>query len=65
TRIEYDGADSFLRVVVKPSAQLDRAQHLLLVFRAEAKVPPSAAPATSEPASSPAARESAAHATQP
>lgn len=65
TRIEYDGADSFLRVVVKPSAKLDRAQHLLLVFRAEAKVPPSAAPATSEPASSPAARESAAHATQP
>lgn len=39
TRIEYDGADSFLRVVVKPLAHLDRAQQLLLIFRLEAKVP--------------------------
>lgn len=38
-RIEYDGADPFLRVVVRPSAQLDRSQQLLLVFRAEAQLP--------------------------
>ena len=57
TRIEYDGADSFLRVVVKPSAQLDRVQQLLLIFRLEAKAPPT--PATA-PASS-----TAPHAAQP
>lgn len=52
-RIEYDGADSFLRVVVKPSAHLDRSQQLLLVFRAEAQLPvPVPAPS---PAPSPAA----------
>ncbi len=45
TRIEYDDAASFLRVVVKPSAQLDRAQQLLLVYRPEAKVPLPAATA--------------------
>ncbi|MEZ5435451.1 MAG: rod shape-determining protein MreC [Pseudomonadales bacterium] len=44
TRIEYDGADSFLRVVVKPSAQLDRAQQLLLIFRSEAKISQPALP---------------------
>ena len=38
-RIEYEGADSFLRVVVRPSAQLDRSQQLLLVFRSQAKNP--------------------------
>lgn len=43
-RIEYDGADSFLRVVVRPSAQLDRSQQLLMVFRSEALVVPTTAP---------------------
>jgi rod shape-determining protein MreC len=50
-RIEYDGADPFLRVVVRPSAQLDRSQQLLLVFRAEAQLPaPAPVPAASPPA---------------
>ncbi len=50
-RIEYDGADPFLRVVVRPSAQLDRSQQLLLVFRAEAQLPaPAPTPATPAPA---------------
>lgn len=49
-RIEYEGADSFLRVVVRPSAHLDRSQQLLLVFRSEAQIiapaPPAQQPAT-------------------
>lgn len=50
-RIEYDGADPFLRVVVRPSAQLDRSQQLLLVFRAEAQLPaPAQTPAIPAPA---------------
>lgn len=44
-RIEYEGADSFLRVVIKPSAQLDRSRQLLLVFRSEAQNPPTTTPA--------------------
>lgn len=36
-RIEYDGADPFLRVVLRPLAQLDRSQQLLLLFREEAQ----------------------------
>ncbi len=47
TRIEYDDAASFLRVVVKPLAQLDRLQQLLLVYRPEAKITPPAASSTS------------------
>lgn len=43
-RIEYDGADPFLRVVVRPSAHLDRSQQLLLVFRTEAQLPAPAPP---------------------
>lgn len=39
TRIEYEGADSFLRVVLKPTAQLNRSTHFLLLFRPEAKLP--------------------------
>ncbi|HSC75761.1 MAG TPA: rod shape-determining protein MreC [Pseudomonadales bacterium] len=59
-RIEYEGADSFLRVVVRPSAHLDRSQQLLLVFRAEAQLPevkmtePAATEATTPPAQQPA-----------
>jgi rod shape-determining protein MreC len=46
-RIEYEGADSFLTCGGDdPSAHLDRSQQLLLVFRAEAQIPP-AAPAPS------------------
>lgn len=37
-RTEYDGTDPFLRVVVRPSARLDRSQQLLVVFRPEAKI---------------------------
>ncbi len=48
-RIEYEGADSFLRVVVRPSAHLDRSQQLLLVFRAEAQLPETPAPETPTP----------------
>ncbi len=48
-RIEYEGADSFLRVVVRPSAHLDRSQQLLLVFRTEAQIPEPAAPAPTLP----------------
>jgi rod shape-determining protein MreC len=55
-RIEYEGADSFLRVVVRPSAQLDRSQQLLLVFRPEAQIPP---PATIIPATQPAIPDAA------
>jgi len=56
TRIEYEGADSFLRVVVKPSAQLDRSRQLLLVFRAEAQnpTPTPTIPASTIPATTPA-----------
>ncbi len=38
-RIEYDGADSFLRVVVHPLAHLDRSRQFLLLYRPEAKLP--------------------------
>lgn len=55
-RIEYEGADSFLRVVVRPSAQLDRSQQLLLVFRTEAQIPP---PAVITPATQPADTDAA------
>ena len=51
-RIEYDGADSFLRVVVRPSAQLDRSQQLLLVFRSEAQLPESTTSESATPAPS-------------
>lgn len=51
-RIEYEGADSFLRVVVRPSAHLDRSQQLLLVFRSEAQIlapnPPAPQPADTD-----------------
>ena len=50
-RIEYEGADSFLRVVMRPSAHLDRSQQLLMVFRAEAQLPESAIPETKAPES--------------
>jgi rod shape-determining protein MreC len=39
TRIEYEGADSFLRVVLRPTAHLESSQHFLLLFRPEAKLP--------------------------
>lgn len=45
-RTEYDGTDPFLRVVVRPSAQLDRSQQLLVVFRPEAKILPAPLPTT-------------------
>jgi len=48
-RIEYEGADSFLRVVVRPSAHLDRSQQLLLVFSDEAQLPEATAPETKAP----------------
>lgn len=38
-RIEYDGADSFLRVVIRPTAHLDRSRQFLLLYRVEAKLP--------------------------
>lgn len=43
-RIEYDGADSFLRVVIRPTAHLDRSRQFLLLYRPEAKLPITAAP---------------------
>ncbi len=39
TDIKYDdGTDPFMRVVVRPCAQLNRSRQLLLVFRSEAKL---------------------------
>jgi rod shape-determining protein MreC len=38
-RIEYDGADSFLRVVIRPTARLDQSRQFLLLYRQEAKLP--------------------------
>ena len=50
TRIEYEGADSFLRVVLKPTAKLDRSTHFLLLFRQEAKLAqPNTTPAMPAP----------------
>lgn len=46
-RIEYDGADSFLRVVIRPTAHPDRSRQFLLLYRPEAKLP---LPATRAPA---------------
>ena len=42
-RIEYDGADSFLRVVIRPTARLDQSRQFLLLYRQEAKLPVPAA----------------------
>jgi rod shape-determining protein MreC len=47
-RIDYDGADPFLRVVIKPSAQLDRSNQLLLVFRSQAQLPAPAQPSDTQ-----------------
>ena len=48
-RTEFDGTDPFLRVVVRPSAQLDRSQQLLVVFRPEAQIPLLPAPTPEKP----------------
>lgn len=53
TRIEYEGADSFLRVVVRPSAQLDRSRQLLLLYRPGAMIHLPAPAPPAEPATPP------------
>ncbi len=57
-KIQYDGADPFLRVQIRPTAQLDRSSQLLVVFRPEARIP-----LLSPPPATPAAGTS--NATQP